>query len=68
MKKTNEGVWAETHRIKQFFVGYYNHLRTYFLQEKEQTFAIVQTQERSTTQIYKINVETGNKVNLTEKH
>lgn len=65
--KKIEGSWVETHRVKEHFVGYYDTLKNYMIVEDGKTFAISQTIQKSSAQIYKIDVETGQYQNLTEK-
>jgi hypothetical protein len=65
-KKENE--WVETHRIPERFVGYYDTLKNYIIQEGEKVYAISQTLERSCHQIYKIDLDTGEFINITESY
>lgn len=56
----------ETHRIPEKFVGYYDTLKNYIIKDGDKPYAISQTLESTCHQIYKIDLETGEQVNLTK--
>ncbi len=47
-------------------MGFYDILSNYIVQKDGQTYAIFQTVENSTTQIYKLDLDTGELLNLTK--
>ena len=65
--KRSEGKWVETYRLKQQITGYYDTLRSYLIAEGDKTYAIAQSCEKHTKQVYKIDVETAKINNITSE-
>jgi hypothetical protein len=64
-KKGQDG-WKETHRLKKKVVGFYDTLKNYIVKAgSDQPYAIFQTTENMTGQIYKLPLESGQPQNLT---